>query len=292
MNRECGAECGTCGALERLNPEHKHNDDLFLTGCQNVCLQRGVSKKLLLGESQIEGTGFGLYTAEPIKKGGYISEYSGEVISFAEADRRGIVYDVQLLSFLFDLNKEYAVDADRLGNKTRFINHAVEQANGLNCAAKVLLVNGEHRIKFIALRDIMVGEELLFNYGKSFALKHGLTKTMPSNRVANGKRDLIDESGLGSEAADKSKTKVKQKRRRETALKTVDERKAAPKPIVNKMRKTAAQLDVPNIVEEERASIYSTPSSDDEEDDEVVREFRAAHTRGKRDTRKPIRYTR
>ncbi|KAH7398098.1 hypothetical protein BKA64DRAFT_745622 [Cadophora sp. MPI-SDFR-AT-0126] len=63
-----------------------------------------------------------------------------------------------------DLNHERVIDTARLGNKTRFINHSGTAADLLNCEAKIVLVNGEHRIKFIALRDLEVGEELLFNY--------------------------------------------------------------------------------------------------------------------------------
>jgi len=77
MNRECGPECGSCGALARINPANKYDDELFTTGCQNVYLQRGVSKAMVMGESQL--VGFGLYLAEPVKKGDYLSEYSGEV---------------------------------------------------------------------------------------------------------------------------------------------------------------------------------------------------------------------
>jgi hypothetical protein len=79
MNRECGPQCGTCGAKERINPENKYNDELFTTGCQNIALQREVHKRTVVGESQLEGVGFGLYLGEPVKKGDYISEYQGEV---------------------------------------------------------------------------------------------------------------------------------------------------------------------------------------------------------------------
>ena len=79
MNRECGPTCSSCGAIPRLNPASRYDDDLFSTGCQNVMLQRGVQRKTVIGESQLEGVGFGLYAGEPIKKGEYISEYAGEV---------------------------------------------------------------------------------------------------------------------------------------------------------------------------------------------------------------------
>ena len=98
------------------------------------------------------------------------------------------------MSFLFDLNREWCIDAARLGNKTRFINHADNEKNGLNCEAKIVLVNGEHRIKFSALRDIATGEELLFNYGKKFAEKHGLSKILPKAKEG-GKKGVFEKEG-------------------------------------------------------------------------------------------------
>jgi len=78
MNRECGPECGLCGAVSRIDPANKYkSDEFFATGCQNIFLQRGVFRKLVVGESQIAG--FGTYAAEPVKKGESFSEYIGEV---------------------------------------------------------------------------------------------------------------------------------------------------------------------------------------------------------------------
>lgn len=77
MNRECGPQCVSCGAISRTDPANKYHDDLFVTGCQNIPIQRGVPRKVVMGESQL--TGFGLYLAEPVRKGQYLIEYSGEV---------------------------------------------------------------------------------------------------------------------------------------------------------------------------------------------------------------------
>jgi hypothetical protein len=77
MNRECGPQCVSCGAIPRVDPINKHYDELFATGCQNVPLQRGVPRKVVMGESQL--TGFGLYVAEPVRKGQFLLEYAGEV---------------------------------------------------------------------------------------------------------------------------------------------------------------------------------------------------------------------
>jgi histone-lysine N-methyltransferase EZH2 len=81
MNRECGPQCMSCGAIPRIKAFNKYNDELFTTGCQNVFIQRGVPKKMIIGESQL--VGFGLYLAEPVRKGQYLSEYTGEVIAYS-----------------------------------------------------------------------------------------------------------------------------------------------------------------------------------------------------------------
>jgi histone-lysine N-methyltransferase EZH2 len=64
--------------------------------------------------------GYGAFLGSPIAyPGDLIAEYTGEIISEDEADRRGRLYDKQACSYLFNLDTKRCVDARQFGNKIR-----------------------------------------------------------------------------------------------------------------------------------------------------------------------------
>ena len=171
FNRECDPDlCGDCGVdliLDRENhTDHNEFDELRTWCCRNASIQLGFPKRTLLGTSTVQG--FGLFAGESIKKDEFVGEYVGEIITIGETERRGAIYEVQKLSYLFKLNRDQEVDSQRFGNKIRFINHADTESRARNIYPSIMLCNTTHRIGMYASKDIETTQELFFDYGKDY----------------------------------------------------------------------------------------------------------------------------
>lgn len=98
-------------------------------------------------------SGLGMTTLEPIEKGGFIIEYVGPIMNKVEADKRGGKY-------LFETSKDRFVDGTDRKNIARYLNHSCKP----NCEVDI---RGGHILIF-ALRKILAGEELEYDYGKEY----------------------------------------------------------------------------------------------------------------------------
>ncbi|GJT36880.1 SET domain-containing protein [Tanacetum coccineum] len=126
--------------------------------CRNMKLLLKQQQRVLLGRSDVSG--WGAFLKNNVSKHEYLGEYTGELISHREADKRGKIYDRENSSFLFNLNDQYVLDAYRKGDKLKFANHSPVP----NCYAKVIMVAGDHRVGIFAKERICAGEELFYDY--------------------------------------------------------------------------------------------------------------------------------
>ncbi|XP_057821616.2 histone-lysine N-methyltransferase CLF [Cryptomeria japonica] len=149
--RNCWVGCGD-GTLGGPPPRGDNYE------CRNMKLLLKQQQRVLLGRSDVSG--WGAFLKNSVNKHDYLGEYTGELISHREADKRGKIYDRENSSFLFNLNDQYVLDAYRKGDKLKFANHSPTP----NCYAKVIMVAGDHRVGIFAKERIQGGEELFYDY--------------------------------------------------------------------------------------------------------------------------------
>lgn len=115
---------------------------------------RNVRRSLRVKRSK---TGLGLFTEEPIERRGFIVEYTGPVLTMAQADIRGGKY-------LFETNKNRFIDGSNRKNLARYINHSCDP----NCEVDIR----RGRIYIFSLRKIRAGEELTYDYEREYFDEH------------------------------------------------------------------------------------------------------------------------
>ncbi|KAJ0983856.1 hypothetical protein J5N97_002212 [Dioscorea zingiberensis] len=149
--RNCWVGCGdgTLGGPTQRGDNYE---------CRNMKLLLKQQQRVLLGRSDVSG--WGAFLKNSVGKHEYLGEYTGELISHREADKRGKIYDRENSSFLFNLNDQFVLDAYRKGDKLKFANHSPDP----NCYAKVIMVAGDHRVGIFAKERISAGEELFYDY--------------------------------------------------------------------------------------------------------------------------------
>ncbi|XP_043711399.1 histone-lysine N-methyltransferase CLF-like [Telopea speciosissima] len=149
--RNCWVGCGdgTLGIPSQRGDNYE---------CRNMKLLLKQQQRVLLGRSDVSG--WGAFLKNSVGKHEYLGEYTGELISHREADKRGKIYDRENSSFLFNLNDQFVLDAYRKGDKLKFANHSPDP----NCYAKVIMVAGDHRVGIFAKERINAGEELFYDY--------------------------------------------------------------------------------------------------------------------------------
>uniref|UniRef100_A0A914QBA0 [histone H3]-lysine(4) N-trimethyltransferase n=1 Tax=Panagrolaimus davidi TaxID=227884 RepID=A0A914QBA0_9BILA len=106
--------------------------------------------------------GDGLFALAPIEPDQMIIEYTGEKVRHEVANFRERKYENQGLfsSYMFRLDDDWVIDATKMGNLARFINHCCQP----NCTARIISRNGVKRIFIFSKTYIEKGEELTYDY--------------------------------------------------------------------------------------------------------------------------------
>ncbi|XP_059612244.1 histone-lysine N-methyltransferase trithorax-like [Phlebotomus argentipes] len=105
--------------------------------------------------------GRGLFCTRDIEAGEMVIEYAGELIRATLTDKRENYYESKGIGcYMFRIDDNFVVDATMRGNAARFINHSCEP----NCYSKVVDILGHKHIIIFALRRIVPGEELTYDY--------------------------------------------------------------------------------------------------------------------------------
>ncbi|KAG8956369.1 hypothetical protein FRC04_004450 [Tulasnella sp. 424] len=150
--------------------------------CQNRVVQNGRKCKLLLKKTRNKG--WGVFADEFIPTGRFIGIYSGELLTDAEAHKRGLLGRTYLFNLDFvhlkddtspekssgsressaSGNSKYAVDAFHAGNHTRFLNHSCDP----NIELYPIYTDDADLEKPLlcafTCKNVQRGEELCFSY--------------------------------------------------------------------------------------------------------------------------------
>ncbi|CAB3398175.1 unnamed protein product [Caenorhabditis bovis] len=223
-------ECSNRSLMVECLPECHDNGT-----CHNRCVSDKIVNKKI--ERRVtEKKGYGVFATETIKKGEFIAEYAGEIISKAEKERRSETLrrarDKEANLYMMELTKGRAVDASKMGNIARYINHSCEP----NCKVINLMIyvssvkQYDIRPALYADKDIKKDEELCFNYGMSAKLEN---MTAPACNCGSAKCCGTLGSKSQEPTSDAKKTKEARKLHNKTNAKTKSlkrkNRKNAPK---------------------------------------------------------------
>ncbi|EYC20624.1 hypothetical protein Y032_0021g323 [Ancylostoma ceylanicum] len=132
--------------------------------CPSRFAERG--RKIPLVVMYTTTKGWSVFAPQIIPAGTFLGVYTGEIIPLCSAISQGISTSYQFTNIhQIPGTKQYVVDASRMGNETRYFNHACGDAANLKAVS--LLSRGNlltNNMLFFTKRMISKGEELTFSY--------------------------------------------------------------------------------------------------------------------------------
>jgi SET domain-containing protein len=99
-------------------------------------------------------TGLGIFATEPIKKGTYIAEYTGPLMTNKECD------ETAENKYWFEVNSRWTINGATRKNIARYFNHS--------CRPNADPMIRDRRVRIKTIKNIAPGDEITYNYGKDY----------------------------------------------------------------------------------------------------------------------------
>ncbi|MCX6186024.1 MAG: SET domain-containing protein [Bacteroidetes bacterium] len=125
--------------------------------------------KLSIKKSKISGAGQGLFAEELIKRGEKVIEYTGDVITWKECQKRNESIKDGFGAYYFYISEKKCVDAqNHLDSLARYANDAAGfvRIDGVRNNARYEIIKGKPFI--VASRNLKPGDEIYVAYGKEY----------------------------------------------------------------------------------------------------------------------------
>lgn len=175
-----------CPCLCNINPA-LHHKNIPERICQNTNYWYLYDPVNIVKETPI-CLGMGLFASKDYSKEDFIGFYGGEYIYGDEEFKRNIKVNFDCSSYIFNpTQKNQQIDALLLGNQTRYINHMKDEF--ANVSVQIMSSMGREFVAFFAKKDINIGEELFFDYGKEYNMQWKNKFDSVVNHKSSSKKD-------------------------------------------------------------------------------------------------------
>jgi len=125
-------------------------------------IQKGIHPRVSIRYIDSE-LGYGVFAEQRIPSCGFAGEYTGVVQERKKKHLKDKYYCLRYTVWEMG-SRNFVVDAEEKGNFTRFINHSAKP----NLGVQSVYWKGLPRMIFVALREILPGTQLTFDYGSYF----------------------------------------------------------------------------------------------------------------------------
>lgn len=122
-------------------------------------------------KDNLPGRGRGVFACSLIVQNQVVCNFEGKYMSGTEGEEMyQVIGGCYFFNFHFNSKYHYIDASEENGTYGRLINHSALHAN-LKPVPQIVLEGNQPEIIFVAMRDIVVGEELFWNYGKKANLE-------------------------------------------------------------------------------------------------------------------------